>query len=289
MYKLLDCDVEDLDKLAIFRYKRNQWVEMLGGKDRHSIFKQLTEIYINDIYYRVINETRRLSIENKVNQNGRLHHLIDTGFVASQSLGIRRLTEPYTGQRNKLVISLPRILDDMEENLELITRENSLCYDGAKYDGSGNTNLDDLAELIHKNFDKLSGVTSSTRKRTDLIQGDLFKWLRKEFKKCELIRRYANKLLAHAADPENRGEVKCPTFDEFDNCYKVLSSMCNCVSSSLLYDTFYSFVAITPFDELTGLDTAICNADDLPELEKYISDRRNEMESFGDFEMPENF
>jgi hypothetical protein len=286
MYPLIDCDVSDLDKLALFRFKRNQWKEMIEGKDQSSIFNQLSTLFTTDWYYRMINETRKLRQKKNIQQNSKLHNLIEKGFIVEQSMAIRRLTDPYSSRKGRSVISLVRIIDDIEDNCELITRENYVCYNGARYDGSGNTRLDHIVEIMHKVFDILAGTDGTTRNREDRMKVKIIKSLRRRISRCESIRTYANNFFAHASDPQVRQETNGISLGLLDDCYRALSTTCEIISERILYGSSFSFVAVPQYDPLEHLEIPICDKEDISTLQAYLSERRKELESLTDYKFP---
>ena len=47
---------------------------------------------------------------------------------------IRRLTDPNETNPKKTIISLPRIINDIKQNIHLLTREHFIAGDGLPYD-----------------------------------------------------------------------------------------------------------------------------------------------------------
>ena len=101
--------------------------------------------------FRTVNMACRFAVESQVGQNYMVDTLIKRGFVAQQTLTIRRLTEGHDGSYGKSVYSLPRLINEIERNQSSFTREGYVCCDGEKYNG-----ID--SEVHHSWFDDLSKV-----------------------------------------------------------------------------------------------------------------------------------
>jgi hypothetical protein len=152
-------------------------------------------------------------------------------LATTQVIAIRRLIEKPKSNPKWAVISLRRILKDIEDNIDLITRENYICYDGLPYDYESvhKKNLANLprdgrdvhvgtlptsgpeawltSKRAHRSFDRLSQVDPANRKRTDLIRSEIFEFLEIQIKKCDGIKKYVDKFVAHGAAPEARSEL----------------------------------------------------------------------------------
>ncbi len=128
MIDICDCDVKEKEKLALFRLKRSEWVQCLI-KDTFSISKQISNMLWNDMVFRTINEARKLTAKEgskEIGFNGPLLELFDQGYVTTRVMAIRRLTDPTFYDPKRAVISLPRLVDDMRQYGDLITRENHM-------------------------------------------------------------------------------------------------------------------------------------------------------------------
>jgi hypothetical protein len=127
------CDVLDRKKLERYRVKRYEWLSWyeLRKGDPNTIQQQLFSMMFLDVAYRILASARQSTDQGSTfaAQSGLLAHFLDQGYVATQVLAIRRLLD---GRKD--VFSLRRLLDDMTEHRELITRENYVCYDGLPFD-----------------------------------------------------------------------------------------------------------------------------------------------------------
>jgi hypothetical protein len=219
-----DCEVNDRSALTEYRAKRDIWLRWYehSGTEPHSIQQQLFSMIFIDLTYRTVTGPRQDSA-NIAAKSGILAHLLDQGYVANQVLAIRRLLDP-----RKDVISLRRLLNDIAGSRHLLTREIYVCYDGLPYDpGSWQSlpatqetriwglNAPGLAKYLgsslrHEMFDRLSGIPSTTRTRTDTIRDIVFDRLEAWIKMSsadELIT-LSHKFFAHAAEPSSRGTLE---------------------------------------------------------------------------------
>ena len=204
-YQIEDCDVIDRERLRAYRAKRSEWIHLLNGDPHHAVWRQITSMLWNDAVFRTANEARRLSRVGGYKSSARnwsIARFLDQGFVATQTLSIRKLMEKASTNPAKQVVSLRRVIDDIVSNRELITREIYVSHDGLPYDpepgrqayyqaalkrGSG-VQVDwlptsgpdawDMAEIVNKQFDAIS--RGGERSRDDLIRPDVFERIEQE-------------------------------------------------------------------------------------------------------------
>jgi hypothetical protein len=281
-YPIDQCDILDKDKGKSFREMRMKWIEWLHGKDHHSISKQISSILWDYALFITVNELRRIDVEepeNDVGINGPVIHLFDAGFVTTQAVAIRRLIEKPKNDPQWAVISLLRVLNDIEQNLDLMTRENYVCYDGLPYDynlvhqrwlsslpnGSHSGSLPtngpnafDMSESVHKNFDILAQVDPKSRSRNDRIKIDVLEHLKSEIKKCGNIKKYVDKFIAHAAAPETRASLlddeKGITLERLKTCHKIIYQVASFISLQLLWESNIGGLPVPQYDHLKNLD-----------------------------------
>ena len=148
------------------------------------------------------------------------------------------------------VISLRRLLKEIEDSREVMTREVYVAYDGLPYDWElsyqcflettlrtpGGVSTGALpttgpeawkaAEIVHGNFDGLSGVDPANRARGDLVERKWFEYLENKLAACDDTRKYVDKFVAHAADPNSRQgltrEQTGITLDRLADCHKAI-------------------------------------------------------------------
>ncbi len=198
-----------------FEQKRKEWIEWLFGSDRHSINNQIARILWDTAIFNTIAEARRLAPktdEGGVKLNGLIHTFIDRNFFVSQATAIRRLLDSEGAEGKRGVHSLSSLLDDMASNVALLQRDHMLKAE--KHDEFGNEHL----ELA---IDKMADVEPAKRSPTDTIQPRIFEYLKTELTaKCEPIKQYVDKFIAHAATSESRLTINA---DDIDIPLKTLS------------------------------------------------------------------
>ena len=125
------CDVQDRKALARYRGKRIKWLAWLEGDPDNSIVSQLHGMMWSDATFRALNKARGYASQQSPTGAVAplLAEFLDQGFVATQVLAITRLID-----KGSEVVSLWRLLDDIAENPNLITREIFVCFDGLPYD-----------------------------------------------------------------------------------------------------------------------------------------------------------
>lgn len=290
MIDICDCDVKDKEGLALFRLKRAEWKKCLID-DTFSVSKQIMNMLWNDTVFRTINEARRLTHErhsNDIGFNGPLLELFDQGYGTSQVMAIRRLTDPNFYDPNRAVISLPRLIEDMRFNSDLITRENYVCHEGTAFEGVSHEK-DGINWMHwkrkHEYFDRLSKIPPDKRARTDKIDKQVFKELTKELKVCEGLRTYANKFVAHASDSKNRISLtdnqRRITLQRLDECYKAIIRVASFIGAVILYEHSLGGVPVPQFNHLENLDKPIVFRDDIVKLDVFWNTRVKEVNAWG--------
>ncbi len=287
MINICDCDVQDKEALAIFRAKRANWNNWLF-EDSLSISKQIMYMLWKDAIFRTFNEARRLTINRESESlgfNGPLLHLLDEGFLDSQVMAIRRLTDRNFYDPKKGVLSVPRLTDDMSINIDIFTRENYVSYDGSKYEGLS-LETDGIDKWIpwkkkHENFDTLSNVSPQNRSRADRVNKSVFIRLNKDLKICENLRTYANKFIAHASDPIGRLKLtenqKKVTLDKLEQCYKAIIRVSSFIGVIVLYGHTLGGVPTPQYNHLKNIEKPMVSQDDLENLHNYWLKRKNEV------------
>jgi hypothetical protein len=277
-FDVSDCDVVCKTNLERFREKRTEWLEWLDDDPVHAITKQLHEIMWNDVTYRTFNEGRRFAFDEPTAAIAPLlAEFIDVGYIATQVLAVSKLIELNPTNRQKAVISLRRLVDDISTEIELITRENFVAHDGLPYDFAPVKKRDHAtvrsgtywkpqrgpdawypSERRHQDFDRLSGITPAHRSRNDQVRKDVFDRLldalqQPVLKEILLLR---HKIVAHAADPANRRNiVNDLTLGKIAEAHKILLQVAQVVSSLVLCGGGVGTFPHAQFDQLQYLDT----------------------------------
>ena len=285
--------------LALFRDRLSKWNKWVSGQKRHSIISQIYDMIWYDTVFRTINEARKIHVENKsegTGLNGPMMNLIDRGYVASQVLSIRRLTDLNYHHPSKSVISLIRLIDDIENSIPFFTRESYVCHDGAPYDWSHNEPFSIQQrhwEYRQKNFDILSGVVPNHRKRSDRLKETVIKKLKKELKVCDEMRTYANNFLAHASDPDSKTNIdELPqkiTLKKFDECYRTITEGAWFINAVILYESGLGGVPVPQYDQLIHLDRPIVTSKNIKILDEFWLKRSSEVHGWELFKWEEKF
>ncbi|MCP4747991.1 MAG: hypothetical protein GY874_17915 [Desulfobacteraceae bacterium] len=255
------------------------------GEDPHSISQQIYTILWDYALFLVVNELRKIAseeLEREVGFNGPVIRLFDAGFATTQAVAIRKIIEKPKKNPNLAVISLRRLLKDIEDNLDLMTRENYVCYDGLPYDydlvrrkwlssfpknekighsGSlptyGPTAFP-MSDRAHKNFDILAQVNPNKRSKNDLIKIEVFQHLESEIEKCENIKKYVDKFIAHAAAPETRttlsDNAKRITLENLETCHKIIYEVASFISGQILWESNLGGLPVPQYDHMKNLD-----------------------------------
>jgi hypothetical protein len=244
----------------------------------------------NDAIFRTFNEGRRLTIERKSKKygfNAPLIRLLDEGFVATQVMSIRRLTDRNFRDPEKAVISLVRVIDDIGENIGLITRENYLCHDGSPYtepDSMQNGTAWTHWKRKQANFDKLSETGQGKRTRSDKMQKSILRRLDKELKVCGSVRKYVNKFIAHASDPETNPELteeeKKITLDKLDDCYRAIVRVGSFLGRVFLYENSLGGVPTPQYDQLENIYLPMVAEEDVEKLYIFWNERQREVDKW---------
>lgn len=284
-YPIDQCDFLNKGKGEAFRKIRMKLIEWLHGEDPHSISRQISSMLWDYALFLTVNELRRVADEEpekEVGFNGPVIRLFDAGFATTQAVAIRRLIEKPKKDPKWAVISLRRVLNEIEKNLDLMTRENYVCYDGLPYDygaaheqwlsslpvtesgihsGSLPTSGPDafpMSERVHKNFDILAQVHPAKRSRKDQINIEVLENLESELKKCENIKKYVDKFIAHAAAPETRASLsegeKSLTLERLETCHKAIYQVASFISGQLLWESNLGGLPVPQYDHLKNLD-----------------------------------
>lgn len=257
--RISKCDIMDKDGGRKFRDKRRQWLDWLKGKDPHAILTQIYDMLWNYALFCTINELLQVSEKRPIKRvgfNNDVMLLFRAGFFTIQAATIRRIIErPKRGKKGRIihglkVISIGRILEDMKDNIHLITRENYVCYDGLPYDPSRSTD----SERLHKVFDRLSNVGPSCRNRHDLIDMDKFSWFDQQIGKCEDIKVFVDKFIAHGADPATRRGRRGLSLKRLKECHRLIYRVTTRISKDLLDASSLGGLPVPQYDHLANLE-----------------------------------
>lgn len=284
------CDVLDRKKLERYRVKRYEWLSWyeLRTGDPNTIQQQLFSMMFLDVAYRILASARQSTDQGSTfaAQSGLLAHFLDQGYVATQVLAIRRLLD---GRKD--VFSLRRLLDNMTEHRELITRENYVCYDGLPFDSDAWQSQAEGVEVQiwgirapglhnflgsqarHEMFDRLSGVSPTARQRGDLIKEDVFDKVKKLLvnSTAEKIVVLSHKFFAHAATGDSRGSlafsgIKLSDVDEVQRAFVRVERV---ITDLLLFIAIGRHVLpMRPLGMFKGLDQPYASTDSVKSMDE---------------------
>lgn len=300
-YRAEGCDVICKQKLRQFRVQKIKWLFWLRGDDQHAIRDQVTALLSDYAMFQTINDLRVKQAKSKrqgVHFNASVLFLLDSGFVAKQAMGIRRLID-----KSGDVISLKRLVDDIKQNRELISREVFVAHDGLPYDyacvreayyaekikvgkecyfegvETSGPKAFGASERCHKVFDSLAGIAPSHRKRDDMLPAQLFDDLSGKLGVCADLQKFADKFIAHPADPNSRSKLTASqnavTLKKLTQCLQAIVAVASSISRRLLGDGTSWTVPQPSFDPIKNLDKAWIETNALEEarqsLEKHMT------------------
>jgi hypothetical protein len=252
------CQVQEKNKLNTYRQlwlKWMSWYERSPGEP-HSIESQIHRMIFDDLTYRAILSVREsVAAETAISaRSSTLAYLTDRGYFLSQVLAIQKLLDNGSD-----VISVRRLLKDVEAHRDVITREVYVSGDGHPYDyncwpealppgdpgfqifGFGHPRLAAYAvsKELHETFDILSAKETNQRSRQDTIRPSVFKtlngWI--DVPSANEIEHIRNNFIAHSADAFKRGTyqfegVKFSQIDELQRAIiRVERALTDCILS----------------------------------------------------------
>jgi hypothetical protein len=294
------CEVSNLTSLARYRKKRAQWLGwyQFRKEDPNSIEGQIIGMTFLDMSYRILAKPRRNTegAGDIAARNGLLAHVLDQGYAATQVLAIRRLLD-----KGSSVISVQRLLSDIQKSRDLITRENYVAYDGKPYDPDGWASLPPSAEaqiwgveapgfhpwlmsgVRHNLFDKLSGVSRTNRSRSDKIAKTVFEKLQARLRsvEAEKLITFSHKFFAHAADMSTRGTLTYSgvLLSDLEAAQKAIVRVERAITDDLLMiGVAREVVAMEPLGFLKSLDAPYVGKETLAKMDahwKELKDERN--------------
>lgn len=198
------------------------------------------------------------------------------GFCAHKPPNARQchsFLDKETRSGDRSVISLWRLLDDVEKNIALLTRENLLAcldlpydYERVKEDvlkrytfTNGPRLMGDdykqcvLAENVHEYMDALADVDSSQRSPSDTVRETIIQWLKVKLEGCRAVYGYVNKFLAHSATPESRAQLPDDetkiTLGQILHAHEVICQIAAFIGQNLFLRSIGNPLPIPQFDQ----------------------------------------
>ncbi len=314
---MLDQSASDNEGLQAYAAKRKLWLDILSGEDRHSIRNQLSRLIWDAASFRVINEARRYAEQDDKGNpklSGTVHDIINRGFFEMQASGIRRLLDKETRTGKREVFSLWRVLDDMEKNALLMTRENIFAAEGLPYDYEPirearfdylreRRNAGQLAsympraldyhtpEMRHETIDRLAGVSEDARTPTDNVRMKILATLKEKLKPCEPIVTYVHKFIAHPAAPGSRAivnadKIEIPLMKLWD-AHERICRVAGFITIRLLGSSFPPPLPHPQFNQFQYMDFPLVKTENIPKLGDTWQEYRRETENWDPWELDE--
>ncbi len=291
--------------------KFEEWREWLWGEDTHSIRRQILNMIWDAAVFRSINEARKYPETDEDGQpqlNKMVHGFINHSFFQMQALAIRRLLDRETRKGKYSVFSLYRLVHDMEQNSELLTRENILAALGYPYEYE--KGLEDYyrarmkgkqpdhmkyvhSKSIHGSIDSLAGVPSDQRSPDDSVRAELIEWLKGRLEGCREIADYVNKFVAHAATPESRAVIDADelqiTLGKLLDAHKLICETAQLIGLGLLYHSFGNFLVTPAYDQFEHFEKPWAPESALSELNNHWQEYYKETMSWKNWDWQKEF
>lgn len=293
--------------------KWKQWKEWFEGEDLHSIRSQINNMIWDAAVFLCINKARKytpMDSDGEPELNRTVHVFVDKGFLVKQVMAIRRLLDKETQSGNRSVISLYRLINDMENNNVLLTRENilnvcNLTYNykeeetriiqermknsiaGPQYRKDGMIKCV-LSENVHVSIDSLSGVDSDERKPQDTVQKGKFGILKKKLDGCRDICKFANKFVAHPATLESRASVNPDsleiTLSKLQDAHKIICEVSCSIGTKLLNCSFGNVLPIPQFDQFEHFEKPWATKKTVEKMYEFWKQYQKETDSWKKYE-----
>lgn len=249
-------EVIDQHRLAHYREKRAKWLSWYetGAGESNSLQDQWFAMLLSEMSFRVARDEGAKDPTSMFNIP-LVAHLLSSGYFSSQVLATRRLLDP----RND-VISLHRLINDIRENRDLITREVYVSFDETPYEPGGIPEMDSpglqlpdspvsgwiRSRLRHDRFDNLSKASPENRARDNQIDDTAFSkldsWI--DSSGASKLITLSHKYLAHAAEQSTiTAEIpKGLSFEEVEGIQKAVVQSMRVIYDIILSSGTYSEV-----------------------------------------------
>jgi hypothetical protein len=275
---------------------------LLHGDEMHSVFGQFSDMMWQDAAWRLVNEARRFTLEDGPSAAIApiLGAMLDRGYVSGQIIAISRLLERSNPQHPKKgVISLRRVVDEMDENRDLFTREIFVSHDGLPYDWKGVRARETWSTSVrwldhsgpgawvtamgqHETFDGLSGTGPDNQNREDQMADAVFDRLKAVFDDPVFadVLTLRHKNVAHAADAFSRAQVadipKGLKLEQFARAHYLLLGLMQATSTLLFGRWIGAAVPVMQSDHFKYLDSVFVRRERLRELSEFWDAHCNE-------------
>ena len=241
-------EVVEQDRLANYLSKRSKWLSWYetGAGESNSLQDQWFTMLLSEMSFRVARDEGANDPTSALNVPV-VAHLLSEGYFSSQVLATRRLLD-----RRKDVVSLRRLINDIRENRDLLTREVYVSFDDTPYapelpglEFPGLQPPDspfsewNRSRIRHERFDKLSKIPAENRVRGDKIGesavSKLDQWI--DSSGASKLVTLSHKYLAHAAEQSSMSAAipKGLSFAEVEGVQKAIVQ-----SMRVVYDIIFS-------------------------------------------------
>lgn len=273
-----DCDVVEKKNLIGYRQKWVQWMSWYGygAPEPNNIQTQIHRMLFNDLTYRAtvsVRSSEDAGMEISA-RSATLAYLLDQGYVVSQVLALQKLLDNGSD-----VISVKRLLKNVEKHRSFITREVYVAGAGLPYDFTSWADTVDksdpmvqicgidapglhrfaISKHLHETFDRLSGKKPEQRTRQDVIPKSIFRTLDSWISgpRAEEIGDLRNKFIAHAANALDVGTstFNGVSFSQIDELQRAIVRVVHALIDEILSIRIARpVVPIAPLGIFRGLD-----------------------------------
>lgn len=271
------CDVHDRESLRAYRVRAEKWWRWLKTDSHHALWPQIYSMVLEDMTFRTLATAADLDKESVLHSPILARGLLQ-GYAAMQGLSIRRLVD-----RTKNTISLWRLLNDIRNNLHLITRENYVAGHGLPFDpdaatqeylARGNSSgfwADFTGSMAfgpsvqaHGIFDRLSGISVHARTREDRIPvriiDTLLSWLNAN--EIGQVVNWSNMRVAHSADNASYQSVDfmalTPTIDNISSAQRLIVRVAETITAYILRGPIHgNLVPVFQYSQFNRLDVGV--------------------------------
>lgn len=247
----------DQERLQTFLNKREEWFSWysVAPDEPNSIQYQIHLMLYTEMAYRVALAEHRRE-HTALAGLPIIGYLLEGGYFATQVMAVRRLLD-----KRPDVHSMARILNELQGQRSLLTRDIFLGWDGTPYDPrypeeftpgfqQAGSPVVQFTESMrrHRLFDRLARKRPQERLPTDQIHQDVFdrlhSWM--ESKASVDLKRIRDKYFAHAADKKSRGEFELRGIDyiEVEEAQKTIVQTARVVFDLMLRSGIFSPVVM---------------------------------------------
>jgi hypothetical protein len=296
-----------------FAELRNKWREQLLEVDRNSIKQQLLQVTWDLAVFRIVQESLKFVPQDQHGRpqiNGPLLELLAGSFFKNFMVFLRRMTD---GRQD--VISLFRILDDMQRDSSLITRGAIFEAEGLSYDyepikqkehdwrmeqlALGHTSVNipseyhwEFSEDRHRAIDSMVKTTADKRSPLDRIPRQLFENLKSRMVGLAgPVKTHVDHFLAHSASQERRqissaDEISI-TFNQLRKAHQVLCETASFLSFAILGESTGQWLAYPQYDPLEFLEMPFSSADGIGNLRQKWDEMNQESQAWSNWHVDE--